>query len=302
MHLIPMTPPAHVQMLSGFDYVTVDADRRRVYAAHTGSNALLILNADSGAVLGQVKVGPLHGVAVDPATGHVFTGDGEDRTVSEVDPVAMTVVASADVDGKVDAIAYDPALHRVYADEDDGTRIFVVDALTMKETATISIPGHKPEYLGVDPKSHVLYQNIDNLAEIVVVDPQQLSVVRTIPTPAIQHNHPLIYDAADGFLLVGGKNSVAAAYTPDGKLLDSASIPAGIDQCGFDSGTHRLACAGSGKLVVLQISASGAMTDIADQDVPNGVHTMAFDEKTGHLWIVWSGPSGDFVQELAVAP
>jgi hypothetical protein len=44
------------------------------------------------------------------------------------------------------------------------------------------------------------------------------------------------------------------------------------------------------------------MTNIVDQDVPNGVHTMAFDEKTGHLWIVWSDPSGDFVQELAVAP
>src|SRR5450755_4287732 len=171
MHLIPMTPPAHVQTLSGFDYVTSDADRRRIFAAHTGSNALLIVNADSGAILGQVKVGPLHGVAVDPSNGHVYTGDGTQRTVSEVDPVAMTVVGSAAVDGTVDAIAYDPTLHRVYADEDDGTRIFVVDTLTMKETSTVQLPGHKPEYLAIDPKTHQLYQNIDDLGEIVVVDP-----------------------------------------------------------------------------------------------------------------------------------
>lgn len=297
-----MTPPAHVQSLSGFDYVATDAERRRVYAAHTGSNALLIVNADGGAVVGQVRVGPLHGVAVDPVSGHVYTGDGIQRTVSEVDPTAMTVVASADVDGKVDAIAYDPALHRIYADEDDGTRIFVVNTLTMKETGTIQVPGHKPEYLAIDAKSHEVYQNIDDLGEIVVVDPQTLKVVRTIATPAIQHDHPLIYDQAYDMLLVGGKNSLVAAYSRDGSLLSTAPVPAGIDQCAFDGGSHRLACAGSGKVTVLQLSKSGQFTDVADTDVPKQVHTMAFDEKTGHLWMVWADPSGDFVQELALAP
>jgi len=302
MHLIPMTPPAHVQTLSGFDYVTSDADRRRIYAAHTGSNALLIVNADGGSILGQVKVGPLHGVAVDPSTGHVFTGDGLQRTVSEVDPVAMTVLASAAVDGTVDAIAYDPTLHRVYADEDDGTRIFVVDTLTMKETGTIQLPGHKPEYLAIDPKSHELYQNIDDLGEIVVVDPQSLQVVRTIATPVIKHNHPLIYDSADGLLLVGGKNSVVASYGRDGSLLGTASVPAGIDQCAFDPGTRWLACAASGKATVIQVSANGKLSHLADQDVATGAHTMSFDDKTGHVWIVWAEPNGDYIQELAITP
>src|SRR6202020_1506396 len=67
--LIPALPPQAVPVYSGFDYVTVDPQRRRVYAAHTGSRALLIVDADSGKVLGQVRVGPLHGVAVDPADG-----------------------------------------------------------------------------------------------------------------------------------------------------------------------------------------------------------------------------------------
>ena len=63
-----VAPPQPVPIYSGFDYLTVDAQRRRVYAAHTESNALLIVDADSGNVLGQVKVGNLHGVAVDPAS------------------------------------------------------------------------------------------------------------------------------------------------------------------------------------------------------------------------------------------
>jgi len=298
MQLVPVTPPAQVQVFGGFDYVTTDAERRRVYAAHDGSRTLLVVNADTGAVLSQIDVGPVHGVAVDPETGHVYTGDGEALTVSEVDPVAKTVVRSADVGGKIDAIAYDPGLHRVYADEDDGTHVFVVDTKTMKQIAAIKIPGHKPEYLAVDPQTHELYQNIDNLGEVAVINSDQMKVTRTFETPAIKHNHPLQYDSSYHILMVGGKNGTIASYTRDGKLLGTASIQKSVDQCDYNPGTHLLACAGSGKVVVLQLSAQGALSVTSSLDVPAGVHTLAFDDKTGHIWIVWSEDKGDFVQEL----
>ena len=109
---MPIVPIAQAQPVipgGGFDYVTVDAPRRRVYAAHGGGGGLLIADADTGTVLGIVPVGPMHGVAVDPATGHVFTGNGTNRTVSEVDPVTKAILRTVAVDGPVDAIAYDPA-------------------------------------------------------------------------------------------------------------------------------------------------------------------------------------------------
>ena len=126
-------PPQPVPVFCGFDYVTVDAQRRRVYAAHGGSKALLIVDADSGKVIGQVRVGPMAGVAVDPASGHVFTGNGDDNSVSEVDPVAMTVLRSrrrhAVPSMRSPTIADNG---RIYADEDDGTHMFVIDAKTFK--------------------------------------------------------------------------------------------------------------------------------------------------------------------------
>ena len=69
----------------------------------------MIVDESTAKVTGQVDVGPMHGVAVDPASGNVFTGNGTDDTVSKIDPVAMKVLASVDVPGHVDAIAYDPA-------------------------------------------------------------------------------------------------------------------------------------------------------------------------------------------------
>jgi DNA-binding beta-propeller fold protein YncE len=302
MTLAPAAPPQPVPVISGFDYVTVDAARHRVFAAHTGSQALLIVNADTGRVIGQVRVGPVHGVAVNPESGNVYTGDGTARTVSEIDPVSQKVLKSADVDGTVDAIAYDPGLHRIYADEDDGTRIFVVDAATMKQVATIAIPGHKPEYLAIDPASHTLYQNIDDLAEIAVIDPNSLKVTRTIPTPALTHNHPLQFDAAYHVLVAGGKNGVLASYTPEGRLINTTAISPAVDQCDLNPAAHQIACAGDGQIDVIQLRSDGSLQHIARGMVAKSAHTLAFDSRTQRLWVVWAAATGDVIQEFSLKP
>jgi hypothetical protein len=295
--LTPAAPPQPVPVYSGFDYVTVDAQRRRVYAAHGGSNRLLIVDADSGNVVGQVRTGPIHGVAVDPANGHVFTGGG-DGVVSEVDPAALKVVSRAEVGGEVDAIAYDPSNGRIYADEDDGTRIFVVDAKTFKLVKTIAIPGHKPEYLAINPKTHEVYQNIDSDSEIAVIDPATMAVSRTIPTPEIKHNHPLQYDPQyDQIVIAGG--GVMSAYAPSGKKLGQITV-GGFDQCDLDPTQHVLACAGDGGVTRFQLHRGAAPTPIDKAVVAPGVHTLAVDSKTHAVFAVWADRDGkgDFVQKL----
>jgi DNA-binding beta-propeller fold protein YncE len=298
MPIVPMTPPQPVAVYSGFDYVAVDAERRRVYAAHTGSQSLLIVNADTGQELGQVQTGPLHGVAINPQNGHVYTGDGEGRTVSEVDPVAQKVLAITDVEGIVDAIAYDPIEHRIYADEDDGTRMFVIDSQTMKSVGTIPLPGHKPEYLAIDPQTHKVYQNIANLSEFVVIDPTSLTVVQTIKTPGIANNHPLQLDTELRHIYVGGrsdpKSGILLTYDTDGKLLGQTKYPGRFDQCDVDSHTHNLYCAGDAGITIFHDS--GKQTSIVARRPSEELHTVAVDTKTGTFWTVWAAKAGDFIQ------
>jgi DNA-binding beta-propeller fold protein YncE len=297
--LTPALPPQPVPVFSGFDYVTIDATHRRVYAAHGGSKALLIVDTDSGKVLGQVRVGPMAGSAPDVASGHVFTGNGEDMSVSEVDPVAMTVLRSVDVSGPVDAIAYDPTLHRIYADEDDGTHLFIIDSSTMKLVKTLLIPGHKPEYLAIDPKSREVYQNISDLAEIAVIDPATLTVKRIIPTPELKGNHPLQYDAEYQQIVVGGTNGVMSAYTRAGQKIGSVPVPR-FDQCDLEQETHVMACAGSGGITRLQLHPNAAPTLVDTTPVDPGVHTTAIDPVMHAVFTVWSkhDGSGDFVQKF----
>jgi hypothetical protein len=299
-----MTPPVTVPMPGGFDYVTVDPARRRVYAAHGGAQSLLIVDADTGAVLGQVKTGEMHGVAVDPVNGHVYTGDGTAQTIDEVDPVAMKVVRSVPVPGPVDAIAYDPGTSHIYADEDDGTRVFVVDTTSFTLIKTIVVPGHKPEYLNVDPATHRVYQNISDLAEVAVIDPNSLDVASTFKTPELTGNHPLEFDAGLNVVIVGGTNGVMSVYTPDGTKKFSTDIGKRFDQCDLDrSGNHVLACAGSGGVTLIQISADKPPAIITSVTINPGVHTVGVDPKTHHVFAVWgdrSGTGSGFVQGFAL--
>jgi hypothetical protein len=296
--LVPVAPPVAVPISSGFDYVTVDAERRRVYAAHTGSRALVIFDAETGAVEGQVRVGPMHGVAVDPETGNVFTGNGESNTVSEVDPSTMKVLRSTAVPGPVDAIAYDAVRKRIYADEDGGTRVFVIDASSMHQIATVTLPGEDPEYLVVDPATHDVYQNINDVNEFVVIDPSTLKVKKVVPTPGITKNHPLQYDAVYHEIVVGG-SGVLAAYDRSGQELGHTSIPR-VDQCSLDSSSHLIACAGGGFITVLRTRPNAGPEQVAQVAVARGVHTTAIDPKTGNVWAVWAAPEGDFVQRFAL--
>lgn len=291
MPIVPVTQPQPVTPGGGFDYVAVDAARGRIYAAHGGGGGLLIADAATGKEIGIVKVGPMAGVAVDSKTGHVFTGDGSGRSVSEVDPVTQTILRTVAVDGPVDAIAYDPVLGRIYADEDDGTRIFIIDAATFKQIAVVALPGHKPEYVQVDPETHDVYQNISSddtlVSQIAVIDPTTFEVVRSIATPFIKSNHPLQYDAADRALLVAGENSVLAVFDRSGKLLHRVSYPSRVDQCSWDPSRAWLACAGGG----ITLYSYDGTTDpklLATLPIAKGVHTTAIDPKTGTIWVVWS--------------
>jgi DNA-binding beta-propeller fold protein YncE len=302
--IVAVTQPVPVNPGGGFDYVTVDSERGRVYAAHAGGNGLLIADADTGNVIGIVPVGPMAGVAVDPATGHVYTGNGDARSVSEVDPETQQILRTAIVDGPVDAIAYDPDLGRIYADEDNGTRIFVIDTKTFKHVATVALPGHKPEYIQIDPQTHDVYQNIATDDEIAVIDPKTLKVKQIIKTPQLQNNHPLQYDVNDHVLFAAGENGALGVYDRSGKLVHAVKYPEPhVDQCSWEPTHQWLACAGGG-ITLFSFDGTSDPKLLDDAKLAAGIHNTAIDPKTGTIWVVWGDKTtgAGFIQGFTYKP
>ena len=298
MPLVPAAPPHQVQIISHFDFMSLDAERRRVYAAHTGSKALLVVNADSGAVVGQVETGGVQGDAVNPENGHVYTGDGESESVSDVDPSSMSVVRSVDLGAPIDAVAYDPKTGRIFADEDSGTQVFVVDAKSFKLVKSVLTGGHDLEFLAVDSNRPNVYQNVPDKNEFIVINTQTLKVTKVVPTPEATDGHPLQFDQALDEVIVGGHNGVVSVYTVDGKKVSQNKMPANVDQCDLDQGTQVMACAGRGKLWTIRLSKDAPPQVLSVLNVGHNAHTVAVDPKTHLIWTVWAGPNGDYVQSF----
>jgi hypothetical protein len=299
MPLIVAAPPQRVPVFGGFDYVTIDEVHHRALAAHTRSQRLLIVDETTAKTAGQVDVGPMHGVAVDPQTGNVFTGNGTDDSVSKVDPVAMKVLASVNVPGHVDAIAYDPGRGRIYADQDGGGSVYVIDAATMKLLGTIPMPADDLESLSVDPKTGVLYQNLATGGGFAVIDPATMKVVNVVKTPQLEDNHALVFAPGANQVLVSGVNGLLSAYTPDGTLAGSVAVQPHIDQCSTGSKGLLVACAGRGIVTVAAVKSGSAPQIVARLDTGHtSIHTIGIDESSNDLWVVWSDTRGDWVQRL----
>jgi hypothetical protein len=296
-------PPQPVRIFSGFDYVTVDEARLRAYAAHTLSRRLLIVDTAAGRVLGQVNVGPMHGVVVDPRTGTVFTGNGSDDTISEVDPTTMKVVATVSVPGSIDAMAYDDARARIYADQAGGRNVYVVDAATMKQIATIAMPADRLESPAVDQGTGTFYQNLANGGGYAIVDPATLKVVDVVKTPQLTNNHPLVFAQTANQVIVGGLNGVISAYTRDGTHVGDATVQPGIDQCNTGSAGRLIVCAGRGIVTVIRAESGMAPRVVGTIDTGHAsLHTVGIDERTGDIWVVYSDGRGDWVQKLSWTP
>jgi glutamine cyclotransferase len=303
MPIAVAAPPQRVHIYSGFDYVAVDEARGRVFAAHTPSKRLLIVDERTGRVAAQVDVGPMHGVAVDPATGVVFTANGTDRTISKVDPATGKIVSSVGVPGDIDAIAYDPSRRRIYADQDGGGSVYVIDGATMKLVGTIGMPADDLESLAVDPATGRLYQNLANGGGFAVVDPASLKVVRVVATPQLEKNHPLVFAPAANQVIVGGINGMLSAYAPDGTHVGDVAVQPRIDQCSTGARGRLVVCAGRGVVTVIAVKSGVPPRLVGRIDTGHsGIHTVGIDESTNAVWVVYADAGGDWVQRLAWTP
>lgn len=296
------TSPVLVPRKPGFfDYMTVDAEYRRLLAAHAGSDQLAIIDMDAGTVLASVDLGRNTGgagVAVDVRDGKYFVGTDADRVV-DVNRKNMVLQQYITLPGPVDAIAFDPKNDTLYADEDHGTHLWAINGKSDRLVATIVLPA-APEYVDYDPVSNRIYQNIEPAPSLVLaIDPSSNTIAARWPVAPAEKVHGLAIDGESGRVFsVGVNGKLAVVDVKTGALVTTVDVASRVDQIAFDPATKRVYCpSGTGVLTVVQETDAGAkvLDTIA---VPRGTHTLAVDPKTHDVWISYGAPDGDYVEKL----
>ena len=268
----------------GWDYLTADANARRLYVTH--GPRLEVLDLNSGKVVGSITgLKGLHGIALDDTGKYGYLSDGAANAVVVFDRASLQTMATIPAGTNPDGIAYEPVTKTVWAFNGRSHDVSVIDTAQRKVIATIALPG-KPEFPAADGRGAV-FVNIEDKNEIVRLDVAAKKITATWPLNGCDSPSGLAMDTTGRRLFSvcdGKKMAVTDANT--GKTLATPTIGDSPDAAGYDA-KHKLAFSSNGDGTLTVVDASVATYPVLQNlTTQRGARTMAFDSATGRVYLV----------------
>jgi DNA-binding beta-propeller fold protein YncE len=281
----------------GWDYLTMDADSRRLYIAR--ADRVQVVDVDKGKLIGEVAKTPgVHGVALDLKRKKGFISNGGDATVTIFDLESLKETARVKVGMRPDFILYDPASDRVFtfnAGTKDATAISAADGSV---ASTVALGG-KPEGAVSDGKGTV-FVNIEDKNEVAVIDAMKLTVKERWPVaPGVKAVGLALDRSKRRLFCTCGNEKMIILDADNGKVVGTVAIGKGTDAAVFDqeAGLAFSSNGGDGTLTVVD-GKGDTYKVLANVPTQAGARTMALDTKTHNILLV----TAKFKQPRVVEP
>lgn len=268
----------------GWDYLTVDADGRRLFVSR--STHVMVLDADTGKVLGDIPdTSGVHGIALAPDLNKGFTSNGKAGTVTIFDLKTLAPLGTVKVGDNPDAILYDAKTKRVFTFNGRSKDATAIDAAAGTVAGTIALGG-KPES-GVTDGDGKVFVNIEDKSEIVEFDAAKLAELARWPLAPGEEPTGLSIDRKTHRLFAGcGNEKMVVLDCESGKVVATLTIGSGVDGTAFDP---TAGCAfssnGDGTLTVVHEDGPTAFSVLENAETARGARTIALDPKTHSLYL-----------------
>ena len=269
----------------GWDYLTADTEGRRLYVSH--DKDVVVIDLDSGAIVGKVPGSDVHGIAVVRELGRGFISASDPGSVTIFDLKTLAIIGKVTVGADPNAIFYDPYTKRVFTIDRGSKRVSAIDPKTGKVTGTVEGLGGRTEHAVADEAGHI-FLNMQDLGTLLRIDAQGLKVVDTWKLAPCEQPSSMDMDRVTHRIFIGcrsGAMTVVDAET--GRVVTVQPIGKGVDAAEYDAGRG---------LIYFSTGADGAMW-VFRQDTPEkytlvetvktqaGARTMAVDRKTGMAYL-----------------
>jgi len=275
-----------------YDYVTVDADARRVYVSH--GTEVVVLNADNYSVVGKIEgLSRSHGGDIAKDLGKGFISDGDARPGATVQQVVIFDLKTLKATGKVstgqidtDAIIYEPVTKHVFTFNGDSHNSTVIDPEKQAVIATIDLVG-KVEFPAVDGKG-MLYDNNPEKNDVVAIDARTNTIKARWPTAPQGQPTSMAIDPKTRRLFSAGRGPqfVTMMDADNGKVLASYPISAGVDANAFDPGTGMLfVSTREGMLHIYHEDSPDKLSEVESLKTEYGAKTCQVDPKTHRVFL-----------------
>jgi len=275
-----------------YDYITVDADARRVYISHGAE--VVVLNADDYSVVGRIEgLHRSHGVALAPKLGMGFITDGDSRPGATVQEVAIFDLKTLKITGHVttgqddtDAIIYDPASGHVFTFNGDSHNSTIIDPVKKTVITNLDLIG-KVEFPAVDGKG-MLYDNNPEKNDVVAIDTRTNTIKARWPTAPAGAPTSMAMDQKTRRLFSAGRGPefVVMMNADTGKVIQSFPISEGVDANAFEPSTGLLFVATRvGMMHIFHEDSPEKLSEVETVKTEYGAKTLQIDPKTHRVFL-----------------
>jgi len=269
-----------------FDYLTVDADARRIYVTH--GTEVDVLNADDYSLVGRIGGLVLsHAVVVLKELGKGFITDGEAKKVAIFDPNTFKVTGEVITNQPdTDALVYDPVSKYLFSINGNSGNLTVIDPV--KETAVKMMDLGGAAEFGVVDGQGTLYNNNEGKSDLVVIDTRTLTIKTRWPTAPAGTPTALAMDIKNQRLFSAGRNPqfLVMMDASNGKVLQSFPISAGVDAAVFEPETGLLfVSTRDGMVHIFHEDSPDKLSEVQTLKTEYGAKTLAIDPKTHNIFL-----------------
>ena len=267
----------------GTDYLTAEPGTSRVFVSR--STHVMVIDGATGKVIGDIPDTPrTHGIALVAKTGHGFTTNGGDSTVTMFDLKTLAPIRKIKVPvGGLDGIMYDDADNRVILTNHSrpiGTAV-ALDPASGDIVGTAQLEDDAPEGAASDGKGRIFVNN-EGKNTIQVIDAKSMKVLASWPLTPCEGPTGIAYDRSSDRIFAGcGKTSVVVDAT-SGKVVATITNGDGVDALGWDP-TQKLIYIPAGRdssVTVVHQDAPNVYTVVATVRTMRGAKTIAVDPVT----------------------
>jgi len=244
----------------GTDYISVEAATGRVFVSR--ATHVMVVDGATGKVVGDIPDTPgVHGAGIATKSGHGFTTNGGDSTVTMFDLKTLAVIKKIPVtQGGLDGIMFDEPDNKIILTNHSrpiGT-LTAIDPVTGDIVGTAELEDTAPEGAAADGKGHVFVNN-ESKNTIQVIDTKTWKATASWPIDPCKAPTGIAYDPASNRIFSGCGNNSVVVDASTGKVVATIANGTRVDALGWDA---------SRKLVFIPNGGEGTVT-VAHQDSPD---------------------------------
>lgn len=268
----------------GFDYVTADAEGRRLYIPR--GNRVTVFDLDTLKSAGEIpNAAGVHGVAVDPKSHHGFSSS---RPIVMWDTQTLKTIKTIDIQTGPDGILFDPASEHVFVFSHRSPNATIINAADGAVVGTMELGG-APEQAASDGMGK-MYVDIEDKDSVAVVDTKAMKVIATYELGGkAKAPAGLALDAKNHILFACCREPAMAVImnADDGKIITALPIGNGVDGAVFNPATmEAFSSQRDGTLTVIKENSPTSFEVEQNVQTKLGAKTCTLDSKTNQIVLI----------------